>query len=70
MIVSAGLTKAIGNPTEPADQDLAWLGLGAPLRPPLMGVNPGLTCSGQAGGEGYVRFLFLFLRYLCFIWVC
>lgn len=69
MSASANLTNAIGNPTELADQDLAWIGLGADPRPPLMGVNPSPSSLGQADGKGYARFLFLFLRYLCFILV-
>jgi hypothetical protein len=56
LIASADLTKAIGNPIELADQDLARAGLGAPPRPPLARVTPGPFGSGQGGGEGYVHF--------------
>lgn len=56
LAASANLTKAIENPSEPADQDLARVGLGAPPRPPLARVNPSPSRSGQAGGEGYICF--------------
>ena len=64
---SADLIKAIENPIELADQDLAQVSLGAPPRLPLAGVTPGPFGLDQVGGEGYVCFLFLFLCYLCFI---
>ena len=57
MIVSAGLTKALGNPdanpNDPMGVDLARVGLGGPSRPPLVGVTPRPTASGLAGGEGW-----------------
>ena len=56
LTASVDLTKAIGNPTEPADQDPAQVGLGAPPRPPLAGVTPGPFGSSQGGGERYIYF--------------
>ena len=57
MIVSAGLTKALGNPDEnpkdPLGVDLTRIGLGAPLRPPLVGATPCPSAPGIAGGEGW-----------------
>ena len=44
MIVSAGLTKAFGNPdakpNDPLGVDLARIGLGGPSRPMLVGATP------------------------------
>jgi hypothetical protein len=53
---TAGLTKALGNPTEnPNDLVgvvLARIGLGALPRPPLAGTAPRPFGPGQASGEG------------------
>ena len=56
LTASTDLIKAIENPIELADQDLARVGLGAPPRPPLAGVTPSPSGLGQASGEGYIRF--------------
>ena len=56
LTASTDLIKAIENPIELADQDLAQVSLGAPPRLPLAGVTPGPFGLGQVGGEGYVHF--------------
>ena len=57
LLASAGLTKALGNPTEnpsdPMGVDLAQIGLGALPRPPLVGVTPRPFAPGLDGGEGW-----------------
>ena len=57
MIVSAGLTKALGNPdanpNDPVGVDLARIGLGGPSRPPLVGATPHPSSPGLDGGEGW-----------------
>jgi hypothetical protein len=50
--------KALGNPNDPMGVDLARIGLGAPPRPPLVGMTPGPSGPGQASGEGYICLLF------------
>ena len=57
MIVSAGLTKALGNPdanpNDPMGVDLARISLGGPSRSPLAGVTPRPSGPGLDGGEGW-----------------
>ena len=45
------------NPNDPLGVDLAWIGLGAPPRPPLGGPTPRPSSAGLDGGEGYFLFL-------------
>ena len=62
--ISGDLTKAIGDATEPIDQDLARFSLDASPRPPLLKSNPGPSGHGQAGGEGLFSF-FISLSFSC-----
>jgi hypothetical protein len=66
--------KALENPDEypndPLGVDLAWIGLGAPLRPLLAGMTPHPSGPGLDGSECFFCFLFsvsaLSLFYLSF----
>ena len=59
------MTEALGrtneNLNDPLGVDLARIGLGAPLRPPLGGPTPHPSGAGLNGGEGY--FLYLVFRF-------
>ena len=63
MIVSAGLTKAIGNPdvnpNDPLGVDLAQIGLGGPSRPSLVGATPRPSAPGLAVDEGWFCLFFI-----------
>ena len=71
MIVSAGLTKALGNPNinpnDPLGVDLARIGLAGPLRPPLVGATPRPSALGLAGSEGWFYFFFYFCAFHFFM---
>ena len=56
--------KALGdtdeNPDDPLGVDLSRIGLGAPPRPPLVGMTPRPSTPGLASGEGWFCFLFFY----------
>ena len=45
------------NPDDPLGVDLAWIGFGAPPKPPLGGPTPRPSDASLDGGEGYFLFL-------------
>ena len=63
MIVSAGLTKALGNPdanpNDPIGMDLTWISLGGASRPPLVGATPRPSALALDGGEGWFCLFFV-----------
>ena len=74
LIVSTGLTKTLGNPDanlhDPVGVDLARIGLGGPLRPPLVGVTPRPSTPGLDDGEGWFCLFSIFALspfYLSFV---
>ena len=61
------LGKTDENPNDPLGVDLTWIGLGAPLRPPLRGATPLASGPGLDGGEGcFLLVVFRFCIILCF----
>ena len=56
------------NPNDPLGVDLAWICLGASLKPLLGGLTPRPSGAGLDGGEGYFFvFCFLFLHYFLYL---
>ena len=61
------LGKTNENPNDPLGVDLARIGLGAPLRPPLEGATPRPSGPCLDGDEGcFLLIVFCFYIILCF----
>ena len=52
------------NPCDPTGMDVAWIGLGVPPKPPLVGETPYPSSPGMEHGIGYSFWFFLSFHFM------